>query len=657
MGNDKRTTPSKGVATLSLGVLIGLTVAFFGTVRSIPTIASTGWMLFLYFGLAAFAFAVPIALVSAEMATSFKGNGGQADWVSRAFGRKWGMVSSWFVWGQMFFGMVMLSTTLPNLFSYVIYGTIDHSVPVLVKGKWEHEMIYGGNIYPLYKETSPGSGVWEKNQHADYYNNLINWAFVIGFYWIITLLNMKYDLAKIIGRWGAIIGVYVPFAFILLVGIIYLGMYGFDTKGNFMQGPDNKPWANDKNKINQFSRLVGIIFIFAGVEISSVFAKRAKNKKRDYPIAVIAALFIIMLLNFICSFGVGASSTNSNDIINISQPMTNMLNGIFAHTHGHATEWINGNKNYDTILKGNESVTWMTNIISLCIFLGVISQLSAWAAGPVKAMATLADEGEMPPALQKRNKIGVPINLVLIQAIAISVVSLVLLIPGIDLSTTFLMFTVATTVVYAAAYVLILLAAIRLRYCAKDVERVFRIGKENSKYPNLWMWVTAIIGLIAVIGTIAISFVPPWGAMVDNSNATSFADTKIKTGMVVGYVLVMILAPIILGAVAFIFNALKKPEWVNKEWLASNKEEFELIQETEKIDEEKANHKKQVQLAKEENVDSVEVLQKKASSANTKKATTKKTSSTASKKGTEKKASSAASKKSATKKTTTKKSK
>ncbi|MFD1900188.1 hypothetical protein GQR36_09340 [Enterococcus termitis] len=53
---------------LSLFGLIGITILF-GTVRSVPTLASTGWAQIFYMLIAACCFALPIALISAELST------------------------------------------------------------------------------------------------------------------------------------------------------------------------------------------------------------------------------------------------------------------------------------------------------------------------------------------------------------------------------------------------------------------------------------------------------------------------------------------------------------------------------------------------------------------------------------------------------------
>ena len=65
---------------LTLFGLIGITMAFFGTVRSVPTLAITGWTSIFYMLIAALVFALPIALMSAELSTGFPEEGGPQVW-------------------------------------------------------------------------------------------------------------------------------------------------------------------------------------------------------------------------------------------------------------------------------------------------------------------------------------------------------------------------------------------------------------------------------------------------------------------------------------------------------------------------------------------------------------------------------------------------
>ena len=468
---------------LTLFGLIGITMAFFGTVRSVPTLAITGWTQIFYMLIAAGLFALPIALMSAELSTGWPEEGGPQVWVKNALGEKWGFVTSWLLWVQMFFGMVMVASTVGILFGYVI------------------------------------------NQPGLSSNNYFIFAVILISYWGVTILNLKFDMVKIAGNWGAVIGVYIPFVLLVILGVIYMIKNGIQPNsylGNFKPS-DLIPNFEDLGSLTYLS---GIIFIFAGVEISSVHANNIENPKRNYPIAVIASVILLVIFNIVAGLTVSnAVPLGKLELANITQPYM-----IFCENLGIPSIFV--------------------NIISLMILIGVLVQLSAWVLGPSKSMIKVADEGNLPRFFQKRTEKDIPITFVLIQAIVISLVSfLYVVVP--DVNSAFLIITITTTILYCIVYALIAISAIRLRYKMPEIKRPFRLGNKG----NGLMWFVSILSLISVAITLIVSLIPP--SILEPSQYT-------------GYIIYQVVATIVMIGIALIINKCKKPEW-KKEAPTSNK--------------------------------------------------------------------------------------
>lgn len=459
---------------LTLFGLIGITMAFFGTVRSVPTLAITGWTQIFYMLVAAILFALPIALMSAELSTGFPEEGGPQVWVKKALGEKWGFVTSWLLWVQMFFGMVMVASTVGILFGYVI------NVPELSS------------------------------------NNYFIFAVILISYWGVTLLNLKFDMVKIAGNWGAIIGVYIPFVILVGMGVTYMFKNGIQPNsylGNF-QASDLLP---DLSNLGSLAYLSGIIFIFAGVEISSVHANNIENPKRNYPIAVIASVILLVIFNLIAGLTVSnAVPEGQLQLANITQPYM-----IFCENLGIPTIFV--------------------NIISAMILIGVLVQLSAWILGPSKSMIKVADDGNLPPFFQKRTSKGIPITFVMIQAIVISLVSLLYLVVP-DVNSAFLIITITTTILYCIVYALIAISAIRLRYKMPNIERPFRLGNKG----NGLMWFVSLLALASVCITLVVSLIPP--SILAPSQTT-------------GYIIYQVGATVVMVGIALVIYKLKKPSW------------------------------------------------------------------------------------------------
>ncbi|MCE5169065.1 tyrosine-tyramine antiporter [Paenibacillus profundus] len=469
MGKSKR---------LTLFGLIGITMAFFGTVRSVPTLSITGWTQIFYMLVAAVLFALPIALMSAELSTGFPEEGGPQVWVKKALGEKWGFVTSWLLWVQMFFGMVMVSSTVGVLFGYVI------NVPELSS------------------------------------NNYFIFAVILISYWGVTLLNLKFDMVKICGNLGSVIGVYIPFVILVILGVMYLFKNGIQPNsylGNF----EVKDLVPNFSELGSLSYLSGIIFIFAGVEISSVHANNIENPKRNYPIAVIASVILLVIFNLVAGLTVSnAVPRGQLELANITQPYL-----IFCENLGIPSI--------------------VVNMISAMILIGVLVQLSAWVLGPSKSMIKVADEGNLPKFFQKRTKRDIPITFVMIQAIVISLVAVLYVVVP-DVNSAFLIITITTTILYCVVYALIAISAIRLRYKMPEVERPFRLGSKG----NGLMWFVSILSMLSVAITITVSIIPP---------------SILKPSQYTGYIIYQVGATIVMVGIALIIYKCKKPEWKKSE--------------------------------------------------------------------------------------------
>ena len=462
------------VKKLTLFQLIGITMAFFGTVRSVPTLAINGWTQIFYFVGAIVIFAIPISLIAAELATGWPEEGGPQVWVKEALGEKWGFVTSWLLWVQMMTGMVMVGTTVGVLLGYVVND------PTLSQ------------------------------------NNVFVALCILISFWGVTLLNLKFDMVKIVGDWGAVIGVYIPFIALVALGIAYLIKFGLNPNGYLGTFSASKliPDFHDLGSLTYFS---GIIFIFAGVEISSVHANNIENPKKNYPIAVILSVIVLAILNLTAGLTVAnAVPDGQMQLANITQPFVIYCKGL-----------------------GIPAI--FNNIISAMIAIGVLAQLSAWVLGPSKAMIKVAEEGNLPPFFQKRTKKGVPITFVLIQAIVISLISITYLVTS-DVNSAFFMITITTTIVYCVAYILMAISAIVLRYKRPDVKRPFRLGAKG----NSLMWIVAILAIIGVSITILVSLIPP--SILPASEGP-------------GYIAFQVIGTIVSVVIPLIIFHFRKPEW------------------------------------------------------------------------------------------------
>ena len=89
-----------GSAARRLGV-IGLAlvlIAAMDSIRGLPTTATFGWSAIFFYTIAVLAYLVPVALCSAELATT--AGGGIYRWVREALGSRWGFLAVWCDWSE-----------------------------------------------------------------------------------------------------------------------------------------------------------------------------------------------------------------------------------------------------------------------------------------------------------------------------------------------------------------------------------------------------------------------------------------------------------------------------------------------------------------------------------------------------------------------------
>ncbi len=458
--------------SLSIFKLVMITSAFVISVRNMPMIAETGLEMLFYTSLPALLFMIPVGMVSAELATGWPQAGGVYIWIREAFGERWAFLSMWLLWTQMFFGMVMILSFVASMWAFVFN-------PSLATNK----------IYLV--------------------------IVIIGMYWGLTLINLKgMKASSIISTVGVVAGVFIPAGLIMVMALVYL------IQGNPIQMDTSFTWANlipDLGKMDNLTFLTSIIFVYAGLEMSSVHANEVKNPQRNYPIALLLGVLLLLVLNVIGSLSVAivVPQENISLVAGIMQAFTDFFH--FFH------------------------LDWLIPIIAFLAAVGATGQISTWVLGPSKGILGVARNGDLPPWFQKTNSQGIPTRLLFIQAAAISVVGLIyLIVPSINEA--FFMILIMTTQMYIVVYLFMFAAGIKLRYTRPDVPRAYRVpgGK------HLGMWIVAGVGFLSVLFGFFVGYFPPKQL---SSNMSGF------------YLWFLIIGLVSMSIIPLVVYQFRRPEW------------------------------------------------------------------------------------------------
>lgn len=220
------------------------------SIRNWPFTAEYGLASITYLILATLLYFVPIALISAELATGWPKRGGIFAWISEAFGPRIGFVAVFLLWASNI-------VFYPALLSF-ISATIAYS------------------IHPPLAENA-------------YYQFFT----VVGVFWAILLLSLRgMHLSSWLSKWGVLLGTLLPGSLIVGFGILWY------FSGNELAIPFS--WESCVPKLQNLDELVfisGVLLGFAGMEMTAVHAMDVENPQKNYPRAIFSSAVIIVLLS------------------------------------------------------------------------------------------------------------------------------------------------------------------------------------------------------------------------------------------------------------------------------------------------------------------------------------------------------------------------
>jgi amino acid transporter len=247
-----------------------------------------------------------------------------------------------------------------------------------------------------------------------------------------------------------------------------------------------------------------------------VHAREVKNPQRDYPKAILLSAILIIVLSALGTLAIAAV---------IPQAQISLVSGgLDAFAYFFRAYHLEG----------------FIPFIALFIAIGAYSQMSTWIAGPSKGLLAAAQNGDLPPSMHKLNKHGMPISLLIVQAVVISFLALVFLFMP-SVSSSFWLLLVLTAQFYLLMYVFMFAAALRLRYTKPNVFRSYRVPGGN-----IGMWIVCSLGIISSAFTFLIGFIPP---------------SQIDTGSILFYEIFLIGGIVLTSLAPSIILLFKKKSW------------------------------------------------------------------------------------------------
>ena len=331
---------------------------------------------------------------------------------------------------------------------------------------------------------------------------------IVSSFWGATFINLRgMHSSAMLSNICAISGLLVPMALIIGLGAAWI-IGGNPVQISF-DLPSILPHLQDKS---MWVSLTAIILSFCGIEIATVHANDVHNPQHAFPRALIYSVAIILSTLILGSLAI-AVVMPAQDI--------NLVAGIMQA--------------FDAFFKRYE-LAWLMPIVAVMLVLGGLGGVSNWIIAPTKGLLVAAQDGNLPPFFQRVNKNGAPVTMLIGQAVIVTILSgLFLFMPSVNGS--YWLLTALAAQLYMLMYLLMFLAAIKLRLSAPSHPRPFRIPGGI-----IGLCFVAGVGMIGVLTTLVVSFIPP---------------SDINVGSVLHYEMMLIIGLILMCSPPFISNKIR----------------------------------------------------------------------------------------------------
>jgi len=341
-------------------------------------------------------------------------------------------------------------------------------------------------------------------------NGVYNAIVIVVLFWGgVLVVSRGQALVARLGSGGTRVGTLIPAAILVALGVAYL------AQGNHPAAPMTArhllpAWTG----LGSIVLVVNSFFTYAGVEVNAVHVDELRNPAREYPKSIFLAMALVLAVFIGPTLAISWVIPSAQ--INFTTGVMQAFQSLFDHF----------------------GAGFAVPLIAIALAVGALAGMITWLDGPSEGLLLIGrQQGFLPPYFQKVDRHGIEVRIIAAQGVVITLIAvLYAVIPSV--SHAYWVFTALATQVYLIMYVLVFIAAIRLRRSQPDHQYGYRA-------PALGL--LCLTGIISSVAALVIGFVPP--SQFGNQNPLTYA--------------VLILAGILaIGIVPpLLMDRFRKPGW------------------------------------------------------------------------------------------------
>lgn len=305
-------------------------------------------------------------------------------------------------------------------------------------------------------------------------NKLYTFIMMLVLFWGTTFINfLGIKISGWVSTLGVILGTILPISVMIVLAAVWY------FSGNALQIHVTKQALTPHFAWGQIAYLAGLVLSYAGMQVAAFHAHDVKNPQRDYPRAILLAMIVIVAASILGTLAIA---------IIVPQQQISLVAGVMQTITAFLSAF---------------HLSGLIPICALLVVLGAMAGMNTWLIGPSRGIWVAAEQGYLPKSFMRHNKRGVPVNVLLLQALVGSLLaSIYLFMPNVNNSYWFL--NVLTSQLTMLMYILLFLTAIRLRYTQPHVQRAYRVpgGKVG-------MIIIAGSGMLMSLFALIVGFIPP----------------------------------------------------------------------------------------------------------------------------------------------------